>query len=498
MLNKLSDIFRSDEFIPASAVFPDIDKERLASDLDLKGEGRERGEVNQPETSSKSLDHIELKAVARVEELRRRGLDNYETNRRVYSERLNLAVSARMQVETEANDSKARFKEEVTKWNAMMVTPRERVQEAFAWRKDFREKNGLARPAKEVTGWPKLIAISLILILGESLMNAYLFSQKNPLGYMGGWLAAVMVSLINVGASSLLGSGARFINCRGFRNTLKKMFGLIFAAMWLSFATGYNLAVAHFRDAVEMIGDWREAGIAALTTLRENTIQLHTMESYALLTLGFLISVAAFLKGYSSSDPYPGYSKVSQSVVKARENYSDHLSESIEELGAHCDEAVENLRLANEEVHRHVNDSVDALYGQKALQANLSPFLEQCDIAANYLLAVYRDANKSAREEAPPAYFNKHFAFEKFEPATADEVRRSEAEAQVKEVSEMVNNAIKEIFEVFNEAVNSHYEIDELEGTHIERKRHDLKKENAAESSSGLKIVPGDASKETA
>ncbi len=124
MFKSLSDIFRSDEFLPSSAVFPEIDKERLVRDLNLKEEGQKRGAVNQPEKNAETLDHIEMKTIARVEDLRRRGLENYETNRRVYSERLNKAVSARMLVETEANDSKAKFAEEVTKWKSMMVRVR--------------------------------------------------------------------------------------------------------------------------------------------------------------------------------------------------------------------------------------------------------------------------------------------------------------------------------------------------------------------------------------
>lgn len=186
MLKSLSEIFRSDEFLPSSAVFPDIDKERLVQDLNLKEEGQQRGSVNRPEPDANSLDHIEMKAIARIEDLRRRGLENYETNRRVYSERLNKAISARMLVETEANDSKAKFSEEVTKWKSMMVTPRERVQETFKWRNKFREINKLERPAKKVTSSVSLIGLAFVMIVVESAGNAYLFAQKNTLGLLGG------------------------------------------------------------------------------------------------------------------------------------------------------------------------------------------------------------------------------------------------------------------------------------------------------------------------
>lgn len=468
LLKSLKDIFRSDEFIASSAVFPDIDKDRLVKELNLKTEGQKRGAANQPETDAETLDHIEMKAVGRVESLRRRGLENYETNRQVYSERLNQAVSARMLVETEASDSKAKFAEEVTKWKSMMVTPRERVKETFRWRNRFRELNKLERPAKEVSSLVSLIGLAFVMIVVESAGNAYLFAQKNTLGLLGGLMAAFLVSVGNVALSTLFGMGTRYINCRGFWNLFKKFVGLVFFLTWVGFALIYNAGVAHFRDAVERIGDWREAGVTAIQTFLSNPASLYTMESYVLFLLGSFISIMAFLKGYNHSDPYPGYAKVSQDVLDARNDYIDNLSESIDVLAEHRDDAVNALRAANDEVHRYINDSVDALYGQKALQSNLFPFLEQCNIAANYLLAVYRDANKAAREDEAPAYFKKEYAFEDFEVSEADDNRRLEAQEQTREVAVLVNDAIREIFEVFDEAVKSHMEIDDIENPDFE------------------------------
>lgn len=363
LLKTLTDIFRSDEFLPSSSIFPDIDKDRLVKDLDLQEAGARRGKASQPPEDAETLDHVELKAVARVENLRRRGLENFETNRRVYSERLNKAGSARMLVETEASDSKAKFIEEVTKWKSMMVTPRERVQETFKWRRRFREINKLERPAKKASALVSVIGIAFVMVIIESGGNAYLFAQKNPLGMLGGLMAAFLVSVGNVMISTLFGMGARYVNCRGFVNLHKIFAGTVFILLWVGFALGYNLAVAHFRDAVEQIGEWRDAGQVAIQTLIASPIGLTTMESYVLALIGLLISITAFLKGYNSSDPYPGYSKVAHDVLAAREAYVDSLEDSIEILAEHRNDAVNALRAANDEVHRNINDSVDALYG---------------------------------------------------------------------------------------------------------------------------------------
>ena len=471
MLQKLKDFFRSDEFIAFSAVFPDIDKERLARELELRLEGETRGISGQPEIENETLDHIELRAIGRVEELRRRGLDNFETNRRVYAERLNMADSARMLVETEANDAKAHFAEEVIKWKALMVTPRERIQETFRWRTRFREENKIGiRPAKPASRWPFIIGLALLMIIAESVANAYLFAQNNPLGILGGMIAAFLVSFVNVSLGSFLGMGTRYINCRGI-NAFKKLFGFLFFFIWTGFAIYYNAAVAHYRNALEDTSKWREAGEIAIRTLVEHPASLNTMESYLLFLVGFFISIMAFLKGYNSFDPYPQYSRVTQDVINARNDYVNYLEDSIDTLAEQRDNAVDALHEARDEVTMNIQDSVDALYGEKALQSNLAPFLEQCDITANYLLAVYRNANKAIRKNNAPGYFKEEYAFEKFIPEAVQEDRRTKAEVQVGKVSDMVSASIKEIYAVFHNAIQEYYEIDELEDNFVDRSK---------------------------
>ena len=128
------------------------------------------------------------------------------------------------------------------------------------------------------------------MLLLESAGNAYLFSQNNPLGILGGLIAAFLVSFANVSLSSVLGMATRYINCRGFLNLFKKLFGLVFALMWIGFVVSCNAAVAHFRDAVETTLEWREAGKSAIQTLVDHSYSLNTMESYVLFFLGVFIS----------------------------------------------------------------------------------------------------------------------------------------------------------------------------------------------------------------
>lgn len=494
MLRKISELFGNDAFIPTASVFPELDKDRLAYELDLEKKGTERGGNCQPASDTKTLDHVELDAASKVEALRRRGLQNYETNRQVYSERLNQAGAARMQVETEANDAKSRFVEETVRWRSLMVEPRERVQEAYEWRNEFRKSHGLKRPAKKAATLVSIIGLGFVMVMLESAGNAYLFAQKNPLGLLGGLMAAFLVSVGNVAGSTLFGLGTRFINVRGFQRLLIKAFGAALFLAWLFAASGYNLAVAHFRDAAETVDAWRDAGALAIETLIARPLSLHTMESYVLLILGIFISIISFLKGYHSSDPYPGYSKVQADLTSARDNYIDHLEDAIEKLAEYRDNAVETLRAAYDEVQRNITDSIDALYGQRTLASGLAPFLEQCDIAANYLLAIYRDANRAARPDDKsevPNHFSEQYKFAPFTPPDVEDVRRKDAEDRVKEIEDLVSAAIKQIFEVFENAIHDHYEIDELEGVYSDRARVLASSRKGRSDASDLQVISG-------
>lgn len=464
MLKKVREILGgNDEFIASTAVFPEIDRNRIAKDLKLADEGKTRGLSDQPPTESKVMDHLEQQVVAKVEDLRRRGLENYEQFRRVYSERLSKATSARMEVERSARDASSRFKQNLISYRARMVAPQNRLQDAYAYREQFRRENKLGiRPAQRATPGIKLFFFGLLLITFESVLNGYLFSQSNPLGLLGGAIAAFLVSFANVGISTLLGLGGKVV---ASRRILSKLLGLIVWIAFCGFAIVFNFGVAHFRDAVESIGDWKEAAEAALVTLKTAPLDLANIESWLLLCIGAAISVSSFAKGYFATDPYPGYSYVEADLQAARDAYIDTLDEAIEELEAERDKMIDELLQAQEAVNRHVSDTVDALYGQSSLGANARVFLEQCDIAANFCLSVYRDANKASRKSTAPSYFNEEFAFKNVDVAPIDERKTHDAEKEVVEVNSLIEKAQQRIFDDYDASIAAHKDIDALQGT---------------------------------
>lgn len=449
MFDRIKSVFRSDDFIPTSAIFPSIDADKIAKDLRLEEQGTSRGRENQPPSETKDFDHIETGIIERIEEMRRKGIENFETNRRVYNERLARAGSATKEVEVAAGTAKGEFGRQVQVWHSAIEGPRERLADTYRWRARYREINRLERPAKEFEGWVKVFSLAIILIVVEAGMNSYLFSQGNEFGLLGGLLAAALVSVVNVGASALLGYMARYINRR---NWILKFGGLLFVLMWIVFAVMMNLGVAHFRDGLEAGVPWRDAAEQAVPALLARPVELASIESWLLALVGLLISILAFRKGWHTDDPYPGYGRVERAVKVARDQYVTELDLALDDLAKTRDEAIADLQDANEQVRQGISEAIDTLFGQSALGAHLQTFLEQCDVKTAHLLAVYRDANRAARTTSVPKSFEKSFKFGAFKLQPIETTRRENALAEAAKVTETVEAAVRDIFTQFEEA----------------------------------------------
>ena len=449
MFDRLKSVFRSDDFIPTSAIFPSVDSEKIAKEMRIAEQGSARGKDNQPPADAKDFDHIETGIIERIEEIRRKGLENFETNRRVYNERLARAGYATKEVEVAAGTAKGDFGKLVQVWQSSIEGPRERLADTFRWRIRYRAINRLERPAKEFEGWIRVFSMAIILIVLEAGMNSYLFSQGNEFGLLGGLLAASIVSVVNVGGSALLGYMARYLNRR---NWLLKFGGLVFVLGWIVFNVTMNLAVAHFRDGLEAGQPWRIAAEQAVPALLTHPLTLASIESWLLSVIGYLISVVAFRKGWHTDDPHPGYGRVERAVTDARAHYVAELDRALEDLGARRDDAIAELRDASEQVRQGIGEAIDTLFGQNTLGAHLRTFLDQCDVKVAHLLAVYRDANRASRSEPAPKSFEKSFKFQPFKVQPIETGRRDLAEAEAAKVTATVEAAVRDIFDQFEAA----------------------------------------------
>lgn len=462
----LREFFRSDAFVPTTAVFPAIDSDRLASDLSLAKEGRTRGASGFPRADEDALDPVEARIVERVGDLRRKGIDTYAENIKVYNARLARAADAREEVELAASQARGDFQAAVAVWQARMAAPSARVTDAITSLRRFREEHNVGHVAREANFWSWLFVAVLVLVI-ESTANAFLFSRAMSQGFVGGVAVAGFISAVNIAIASLATYFGRNLNHRRLH---WKLFGLIAAIIGIALCLAFNLGVAHLRDALEEGLGLEEALARSWETAWHTPLGLRSFLSAVLMLLGIVAAIFVGLKTYHTIDVYPGYPDIYATVNQARDQYAADLNDAVQTLEDRRNEAVSGLRDANQQMRTWIREAVDALFGQTSLRSELDRFIEHCDTKANSLLAIYRDANRAARPAgegiAPvpvPPHFSTPYAYPAMiMPRPADEAR-DDAAAEQRRVADLVSSAIADIERAYGNSIAAYPTIAELE-----------------------------------
>jgi hypothetical protein len=460
----LRDFFRSDAFVPTSAVFPAIDATRLAADLSLAKEGAARGGRCQPKADEEGFDAIEARIVERVGDLRRKGIDSYAENEKVYNARLSRAADAREEVELAASRARGDFQAAVAVWKARMAAPSARVSDAIASLRRFREVHGVMHVAREAN-FPSWLFTALLVLVIESIANAFLFARAMSQGFVGGVAVAAAISAVNIAIASLATYFGRNLN---HRRLYWKLFGLVAAVIGIGLCLAFNLGVAHLRDALEAGLPLEEALAKSWATAWATPFALQSFLSAVLMLLGVIAAIFVGLKTYHTIDQYPGYPDIYATVNHAREDYASHLKDAVDTLEDSRNASIEELRNANQQMRVWIREAVDALYGQSSLRAELDRFVEHCDTKANALLAAYRDANRAGRAKSgegcpPPPHFGQAYAFPALMLPRPSEEARADAAAEQRRVSDLVSSAIADIERAYGESIDAYPSIAELE-----------------------------------
>lgn len=461
----LRDFLRSDAFVATSAVFPPIDSDRIAADLGLVKEGRTRGAQNLPKADDDGFDSIEARIIERVGDLRRKGLDAYDENARVYKTRLDRAADAREEVELVASQARGDFQAAVAVWQARMAAPSSKVGDAIASLRRFRLEHGVSHVARDVNllSW---IFVALLVLVAESLANAFLFARAMSQGFAGGVAIAAAISFVNIAIATVATYFGRNLNHRRY---YWKLFGLVAALIGIVLCIAFNLGVAHLRDALEEGLGLEEALSRSWETAWQTPFVLRSFLSGVLMLLGIIAAIFVGVKTYHTIDVYPGYPDIYATVNRARSEYASHLKDAIDTLEDSRDTAIDGLRDANQQMRTWIREAVDALFGQSSLRSELDRFLEHCNTKANALLAIYRDANRAARphgggaDTAAPRHFNASYAFPQTLMAHPADAARDTAQAEQRRVSELVSTSIADIERAYGASIAAYPTIAELE-----------------------------------
>jgi hypothetical protein len=283
-----------------------------------------------------------------------------------------------------------------------------RIRAEVAWR-GFRAANGITDmanyPESKILHWAIIVALSFV----ETVVNAFFY--RNDTGLLGGFFVALAVAVVNMGSSAGLGTLFRRKN---LSEPSQKYFGWASLAIFVPLTLFCNALFAAFRSAFEAAGDagdtaqlrgafqtaWADA--AAFFVGR---FHFGDLSSFLLFMTGLILSIIAFWKGYTSDDPYPGYSRRDRALKAARvaeAKRQDLVKQRLKDfLVAHRNH-VQGLSGATGTMITMLSHRTSALgHAKRALETNAAAVERDYHL----VLDAYRQANLAIRGTAPPEYF---------------------------------------------------------------------------------------------
>ena len=445
-----------------TTVFPSISSESIARRLDLEREAERRGKENLPQTEAIDLDVVESRIVDEVSEVRRVGLTAYESEMRVYADRMNgLDVEGKVsEIDVSISNGISALRERVHIGTDHLYLQGERLKLLREELERFRQRHRLDRTAhlRSSATHHVMRAIIFLMLAAESIVNGSFFMESNELGLIGGVFTACTISAVNIFFSFLFGRMTVQVN---HRNWIRKLVGAVLFLAFLVFAAGFNLFVAHFREVAGLV-NWEAATRQAAGQFWADPLGLTIFNSWILVFVGFAFATVAWIEGYGWDDPYPGFGDVWRRWERSIADYA-HEKESLqEELRDTKDEVLEIIKGARADIASRIRNYMQASDYRDHLRLALPVFLEQTQQAANSLIGRYREINAQHRSTPAPAHFARPVSLSTVQPVAGEaesSARRAELGSLTERADAILSDRTAELLAEYEKAFGEYERI---------------------------------------
>ena len=438
--------------------FIQIDREGAVKSLHLKERGVEQGELDLPSATSSTEDVVENEIISAMSEHLNTAQISAANNVLAFEQRLSelhLLYEAGA-IRSATKKALGDFKTLLVDWSNRLANRRDSVRESYHELRDFKRVNGLERPvhdAQSTVGSTASIAVAWLI---EAAGNTFFLKVNDEMGWLGGVVAAAFVAAVNI--SIAVAAGMILwprTNLRPGRDRTVAWIGVI---AWFCVVIVWNLTAAHFRDA-KSAGE-PEPDRAARQLLLTDPYALQGLYSWALLLVGLLAALFAARAGYQRDDPYPGYGDRGRRHQQRCEDYAEEVAQANRELTEVRNEAIDDAQDVKHELGKQFRDRarIEKAYGHFAQR--FKEHQSRLEEVTNYLLSVYRDANRKARKASEPAHFSQRYELQKsaISPLTEQRVR----EADIKAADDALNESINQIAQAFDDSIGNFTPLEQL------------------------------------
>ncbi len=394
------------------AGFRHLDVDVEADKMRLEHHGGRDGAREVPATDATRAGTVEAEVMELGKNLLQENVQHYEQEYQSYSARLAALTPQGMlsDASLQTQSLLSSIAELPQRHAAHLAYLRDKVAKAQKELKLFRHDNGLEeRDANYPDSKIFQIGFMVILLVGESFLNAVFLAEGNQFGLLGGWTEAVMISLINgLFLGAILYWAVRWCICY---KKLANFFGVATVLLVVTGAICFNLLVAHYRNALG--GEFPEqAGAIALRTFVEAPWALGDFKSVMLLLFGLLVFGLAAVDWSLMDDIYPGYGRITRKNIAAHGELAGFhhwlVQEKLQGLRDETDDIIsKHLTLAAQAAH----EDLRVLDRMKTLNYRMMESIDNIESGINRLLHVYREENRSGRETDPPGHFHNDWKY---------------------------------------------------------------------------------------
>lgn len=439
------------------------DFESLKRELKIVEEAKRHGVQGFPPAEATRLTDVEEKVRATLESERHKVLVWAESRITTIQNRLSAlditkTVNRSVQCDQEferAADSLLNDKEAMLK--RLESSAREREAELRAFKEQHRlEREGVLTSAVKRGTY---IVILLLFLIGESVVNANFFAANFDGGFIDGFVLAFVLACVNIGLSFAWGRIA-FPYIHHVNTGLKVLGGLSFF-LALTTMISVGLLTSHLRDALVRGVNTSsiQAAQDALQTLRHQTFEFADIMSLILFvaTLGF--GLIAFVKGYTWTDRYPGFSRHQKRRNEALDLYEDQILDMRNDLMELKEDFLEKLEadvlMCNEQMVTYQSHLED----KRNVKPRLASGLNKAEMIMVGLVQCYRTENQLHRNggQVPP-YFHQSISLLPIKVPSSDtsedEVRLGLQQRALADLIEQIERIRARIQSSFNQKYN--------------------------------------------
>lgn len=374
-----------------------IDRDRAVERLQLDRRALENGTRGRIQDST-ALDDVEREIIAEITDYSSRAQIDAMGQYKLYEQRLSelFLLGDLSMINGAVEQALGDMRSTIIDRMGRLALARDAIGESYGEMANFKKVNGLNRPAQD--GITTTYAWSIILIswLIESIANTFFLRVDDDLGFLGGFIAAIVVASVNVFTS--MACGRLVFPYLRHNEAFVRIISYLTLSAWISGTLVWNFLAAHFRDA-------KSAGLsiperASLELFVSHPFSLETIYSYGLLMAGFLFAGTSALTAFRMDDPYPGYGPIYRRHEVRCQEYADLVGEAIADLQAIRDRAIESAQRTRDHLRAQYSERGQILSSRDALRTRYQEYQEYLETQANFLLDYYRSARARAAKEA--------------------------------------------------------------------------------------------------